>query len=103
LPLYGIRPYTNSKDDDMRVQRLEARITYEQKQLIQRAAELEGRSVTDFVVSSAQAAAHRVISEREAIRLAGADREAFVSALLSPPEPSAQLKAAARRYRRLKE
>ena len=35
-------------------ERLEARVSPEQKALIERAARLEGRSVTDFLVRSAQ-------------------------------------------------
>jgi len=42
-------------------ERLEARITPEQKRLIARAAELRGTSVTDFVVVSAQQAAKDTI------------------------------------------
>lgn len=44
-----------------RRERLEARISPEQKALLERAAALEGRSLTDFVVASAQAAAHETI------------------------------------------
>jgi uncharacterized protein (DUF1778 family) len=96
----GNLPYNNGRGPFMRIERLEARITNEQKQLILRAAALEGRSITDFVVASAQAAARRVIEDHEVIRLSAADREAFVSALLSPPAPHAKLRAAARRYRK---
>ncbi|MGH6959741.1 MAG: DUF1778 domain-containing protein, partial [Dongiaceae bacterium] len=42
-----------------RAERLEARISRDQKTLFQRAAELQGRTLTDFVVSSAQDAAVR--------------------------------------------
>ncbi|HUA63881.1 MAG TPA: DUF1778 domain-containing protein [Verrucomicrobiae bacterium] len=44
-----------------KAERLEARITSAQKEILQRAAEIEGRTLTDCVVSSAQAAAMRVI------------------------------------------
>ena len=40
-------------------ERLEARVTSEPKELIERAAELEGRGLTDFLVASAVAAANR--------------------------------------------
>lgn len=80
-------------------ERLEARISPEQKALFQRAAELTGRSLTDFVVSSAQAAAEETIRSHEVITLSVRDSVAFVEALLSPPEPNEHLRAAARRYR----
>lgn len=82
-----------------KLERLEARLTREQKELLQQAAELEGRTLTDFVVSSAQAAALRTIQEHTLISLTKRDSEAFVEALLNPPEPGAALLAAAQRYK----
>lgn len=84
-----------------RQQRLEARVTREQKALLQRAADLEGRTLTDFVVSSAQDAALRTIRERETVRLNAEESRAFAEALLHPPRPNAALRAAAKRYRDL--
>lgn len=81
-----------------RGERLEARISADQKGLFQRAAELQGRTLTDFVVQSAHEAAVRTIEEMQAIRLAEADSRAFAEALLAPREPSPRLTAAAQRY-----
>jgi uncharacterized protein (DUF1778 family) len=81
--------------------RLEARVTVAQKRLLQRAAELEGRSLTDFLVASAQEAAKRTIRDHEIMRLNGEDREIFISSLLNPPRPSAKLVESAGRYRRM--
>jgi GNAT superfamily N-acetyltransferase len=47
--------------------RLEARVADDQKALFQRAADLAGRSLTDFVVSSAQEIATRTVHEREVL------------------------------------
>lgn len=80
-------------------ERLEARVTREQKQLIERAAELEGRSITDFVVASAQSAARQVIQDHEILKLTARDREVFVQALLNPPKPADKLRQAVRRYK----
>lgn len=80
-------------------ERLEARVTREQKQLIERAAELEGRSITDFVVASAQSAARQVIQDHEILKLTARDREVFVQALLNPPKPTDKLRQAVRRYK----
>jgi uncharacterized protein (DUF1778 family) len=84
-----------------RVARLEARISREQKRLFQRAADLQGRTLTDFVVSSAQEAAVRTIGEMQIIRLNGEDSRVFAETLLSPREPTERLRAAARRYREM--
>jgi uncharacterized protein (DUF1778 family) len=80
-------------------ERLEARVTREQKQLIEHAAELEGRSITDFVVASAQSAARQVIQDHESLKLTARDREVFVQALLNPPQPTDKLRQAVRRYK----
>jgi uncharacterized protein (DUF1778 family) len=88
-----------SLDKAARSARLEARVTDEQKTLLQRAAALLGRSLSDFLVASAQDAATRVIQEHEMIRLTKADRTVFVSALLDPPAPNARLAKAAKAYR----
>ncbi len=80
--------------------RLEARMTMNQKALLQHAATLSGRTLSEFVVASAQAAAARVIAEHETIRLSRAEQVAFVSALLKPRAPSARLRKAAAKYRK---
>jgi uncharacterized protein (DUF1778 family) len=80
--------------------RLEARISAAQKARLQQAAALSGRTLSEFVVASAQEAANRVIQEHEAVRLSRAEQVAFVSALLKPPAPSARLRRAAAAYRK---
>jgi uncharacterized protein (DUF1778 family) len=87
------------KTEGSKVERLEARISKEQKELFQRAAELQGRTLTDFVISSVLDAAKRAIQEHEMMTLSVRDREVFVEALLNPPDPSNKLQAAAQRYR----
>ena len=80
-------------------ERLEARITAEQRALVQRAAELEGRSVTDYVVSSVQDAAKRTLEAHEMIVLSAVDSRSFVDAMLDPPPVNARVKDSLRRYR----
>lgn len=65
------------------------------------AAEIQGRSLTDFVVSAAQEAAQRAIEQGEVVRLSLADSERFAQALLSPPDPSPALERAFARRRKL--
>ena len=84
-----------------RNERLEARISRDQKALFQRAAELQGRTLTDFVIASVHDAAVRVIKETQTIRLSARDSRAFADALLNPREPNSRLKAAAHRYLKL--
>jgi uncharacterized protein (DUF1778 family) len=82
-------------------ERLEARITPEQKELLQQAAALEGTSLTDFVVRSAQRAAEQSIRDHAALLLSARESQAFVEALLNPPAPNAALRAAADHYRQV--
>jgi uncharacterized protein (DUF1778 family) len=84
-----------------RAERLEARVSAEQKALFQRAADLQGRTLTDFLVASAHDAAVRTIQDMEIVRLTAEDSEAFAEALLNPREPTAELRAAVRRYKDL--
>ena len=88
-----------AKTERSKVERLEARISKEQKELFQRAADLQGQSLTHFVVSSVLEAAKRAIQEHEMMMLSVQDREVFVEALLNPPQPNNKLKAAAQRYK----
>ena len=81
-----------------KTERLEARVTREQKARIEEAARLRGTSLTQFVVMSTQDAATRTIREHEVLTLAGRSRKVFIDALLSPPRPDAKAVAAAKRY-----
>jgi uncharacterized protein (DUF1778 family) len=88
--------------DSTRGARLEARISPTQKTILQRAAALSGRTLSEFVVASAQQAASKVIEDHELIRLSRGEQTAFVKSLLTSPAPgSALLKAAAAYKRRL--
>jgi uncharacterized protein (DUF1778 family) len=82
-----------------RAERLETRVTAEQKNLIERAAALQGRSVTDFVLTSVQDAARRAIEEHSQLALSVRDSEAFVDALLKPQPVNDRLRDTVRRYR----
>lgn len=72
----------------LRGARLETRLTAAQKALVERAAALQGRTVTDFVLSSVQDVARRAIEEHQRLELSTRDAEAFVTALLEP-QPAA--------------
>jgi uncharacterized protein (DUF1778 family) len=79
--------------------RFDARLNEEQKLLIQRAADLEGRTMTDFVLHSAEAAAEQTIEKRAMLILTARETEAFANAILNPRSPGSVLRRAAREYR----
>jgi uncharacterized protein (DUF1778 family) len=84
-----------------RTARIEARIAPNIVDIVKRVAEIQGRSLSDFVVSAAQEAAHRTISETEIVRPSVAGQRAFAEAILDPPEPSEGLRKAFASHRRL--
>ncbi|MBX9840211.1 MAG: DUF1778 domain-containing protein [Xanthobacteraceae bacterium] len=83
-----------------RTARLEARVAPDVLDALKRAAELQGRSVSDFVVAAAQEAAYRTIEETHVVRLSVEGQRRFADALLNPPRQSQALRRAVRRHRR---
>ena len=82
-----------------RTQRTEARLLPDQKKRIERAANIKGISLSDFLVQNADEAAIRTIQQHESWTLEAKDRDVFVKALLNPAEPCTGLKSAAQRYK----
>jgi uncharacterized protein (DUF1778 family) len=81
--------------------RLEARLPADIHALLKRAAEIEGRTLTDFVVSAAREAACRTIEETDIIRLSVEDQRQIAEAILNPPDPAPALRRAFKRRREL--
>lgn len=85
----------------METARLEARLPADIHALLKRAAEMQGRTLTDFVVSAARDAAQRAIEDAEIIRLSLEDQRLVAEALLHPPKPAPALRRAFQRRRKL--
>ncbi|MFN7936925.1 MAG: DUF1778 domain-containing protein [Bryobacteraceae bacterium] len=83
------------------ISRLEARLPADVHALLKRAAELQGRTLTDFVVTAARDAACRVIEDADVIRLSVEDQRRLAEAILHPPKPSPALRRAVARRRAL--
>jgi len=88
-----------SKKPFHRTERLETRLTPDQKDLFKRAAAIQGRTLNDFIIHSLQEAAIHTVQEHEILTLGSRDRETFVKALLETPKPGSRLRNAYRRYR----
>ena len=78
--------------------RLEARVSPDALAIIKRAAELQGRSVSDFVVTAAQEMAQRTIKETNFFRLSLEDQQRFVDLLIDPPELNSAMQRAAKAH-----
>jgi uncharacterized protein (DUF1778 family) len=86
-----------------RDRRLEARVTPAQKELIERAARAQGRTVTDFVITALHEAARKALEESTLWQLTQEQQKAFVEALMEPPAPNRNLRNAYKRYKNYKE
>ena len=76
--------------------RLAARLSQEQKEMIERAATLQDMTLTEFVVQSVQAAAETVIHNHTIMELTARDSALLAEALLTPRPLSAGLQEALR-------
>ncbi len=82
---------TETKTRITRTARVPLRMRDDQKSIIERAAAIEGSSVSDFVTRNAEAAARKTVREYDTILLSPDDSLAFARALMNPPAPNAAL------------
>lgn len=81
--------------------RLDTTISAELHTMLERAAEIEGRSISDFVIATMQAVAQQTIANAGVIQLSKAGQATFVNALLQPPPPSAAFERGLARHEKL--
>ena len=81
--------------------RLDARLPQKVLDVIKTAAELQGRSLTDFVVGAAREAAERTIEQHSVVRLSAEDQVKFAKALLRPQSPLRAMHKAAKTHGKL--
>jgi uncharacterized protein (DUF1778 family) len=89
------------RSDPVKSARLDTRITPDLLDQVRRAAEMQGRSVSDYVAATLQAAVQRDIAEVEIIRLSREASERFAAVLIDPPPINDALKRAFAHHRRL--
>jgi uncharacterized protein (DUF1778 family) len=80
---------------ELKKDRLELRVAASAKALIQRAMAVSGLTAGDLAYEGAR----RVLDEHERMVLTGANRDAFLDAVLNPPKPTDRLVKALRRHR----
>ncbi len=90
-------PRRSAADRELKKERLELRVAPSAKRLIQRAMAVSGLTAGDLAYEGAR----RVLEEHERIVLLGADREAFLAAVMEPPAPTAKLVGALKRRREM--
>lgn len=94
----SVKNKSKSKAAKVQDHRLDARVSPEVKERIRYAAELQGRSMTDFMVSTLVEAANRTIEEHHILRLSLEASQVFAEALLEPTGPNQALIKAAKRW-----
>ena len=80
---------------ELKKERIELRVAASAKAMIQRAMAISGLTAGDLAYEGAR----RVLDDHERMVLSGADRQAFLDAVMSRPEPADRLVAALRRHR----
>ncbi len=91
---------TAKRDGRLREERLGFRVDEPTKALIERAAQLERRKLTDFCMTALTEAARRTIAEHETLVLSERDRIVFFDTLANPPVPSVRLQRAFAAHKR---
>lgn len=81
--------------------RLEATVTIEQKELVLKAASIQGRSLTDFVINAVTEAAITTLEQHNIMELTKKDSELFANEILDIKLPSEKLKKAAQQYKQI--
>jgi uncharacterized protein (DUF1778 family) len=92
-------PVSSSKQAlrELKKERIELRVAASAKELIQHAMAVSGLTAGDLAYEGAR----RVLDEHQRMILTGADRDAFLDAVVNPPEPTPKLVNALRRHRQI--
>jgi uncharacterized protein (DUF1778 family) len=91
-----VAAHTHSEKRRARSARLGFRVDVHTKKLVERAAALERRSLTDFCVAVLIDATRSTIQRHQMLDLSDRDREVFFDTLVHPPKPNARLRKAFR-------
>ena len=86
--------------DTVRSERINLRLSETAKRRIERAASVEGKTVSAFIVSSALERAEKTARRHETVALAREDATRFFDALSDPPPPNERLHAALEEHAR---
>ncbi len=90
MPLYT--------QQENRSERIQARATKHAKLTLERAAAVQGVSLSDFIISTALEQANKTLQVHEQLELSARDSRAFAEALINPPAPNQALRSARARH-----
>lgn len=84
--------------------RIDVRISKEQKEFVKYASELRGfKNLSEFVVYCINTEANNIVKDNNLIVKTLEDKKIFLNAILNPPSPNERLKRAQLNYEKFKE
>ena len=105
--MYGIEGILGIEVSGMvkteKMDRIDLRVTRDQKEVLARAAVLSGLSMSSFLVAKALNEAKKIVSKNEkneSIVLSNRDRDLFYSLLKNPPKPNKNLVSLMKNHRK---
>ena len=94
------RTNTPLKETRVRAERMGFRVDEPTKKLVERAAQLEHRKLTDYCLTALTEAAQRTIAKHDVLVLSDDERAIFFNVLVNPPKPNERLRRAFEAERR---
>lgn len=85
----------------LKKQRIDLRLTDDDKSMIEEAAAMTNQTITQFMVSSASERAAEVIEQHRRLVLNEASWDRVMQAISNPPAPNERLKRAAKRLQNM--
>lgn len=85
----------------LKKQRIDLRLSNDDKSMIEEAAAMTNQTITQFMVSSASERAAEVIEQHRRLVLSEESWNLVMDALSQPPEPNEKLQRAARRLKNM--
>ncbi len=92
--------HTN-RTESQKTERIDIRLDYKTKLRIERAAAIDHRSITSFIIASAIESADEILQRGDQMVLSDKDWNKFHNALTKPQKPNQALKKAAAKYKSL--
>jgi uncharacterized protein (DUF1778 family) len=92
----------SAREKSLKISRFDTKLPQDQKEKFEYAASIGGyRTLTDFLISSAQQKANEIIRQHESFLANENDRKVFFDAFTNPPKPGKNLLKAAKKFKSL--
>lgn len=96
--MYGINPYEMQNMQAETLERFDIRLPASSKQMLAKAAEINGSTLTALVLSAAMDKAREILQAHQLFSLNAEDWQTFIAVMENPPEPNGVLRKAWAEY-----